>query len=264
MIDWKSPEVLAHCKEASGLFITIILGVYLCYFCLTLKDVELPLLRRNLRFSMIFIPYLIGRYSAAALSIIVAVWTHHDSIPLRVTIVRPLRSSIAHGIHLIWVKVLNSFTVIFSSMNISFRPLVLWKTVKPAWYFLLLLFLVHIGLGLAAGFAPKLEHRWGQVPDRGGPSRFAPGLPQIVLAFYIYTIFYDTILLVLTILGLSRENSARNSPLWIKLRIQGVQYLVAAMVVNIPMVVLGVLHLNSIMDLFFAAPGGILRRVHNL
>ncbi|KAJ3475009.1 hypothetical protein NLI96_g12117 [Meripilus lineatus] len=214
-----------------------------CYFCLTLKDVELPLIRRNLKFSMIFVPYLIGRYMAAVLSILI-VWTHSGNPDPR------------HGPNPI-IPVLNICTVVFSSMNISFRPFVLWKAIKLTWYFLLLLLLGHIGLGLATGFGPLANPpkvRGGQVSNHGGPP-LDHIIPQMVLIFYIYTILFDTIILVLTIRGLSLEKSARKSPLWIKLRTQGVQYLIAAMIVNLPMVVLGFLDLNPIMDLFFAGPG---------
>ncbi|KIK91286.1 hypothetical protein PAXRUDRAFT_830981 [Paxillus rubicundulus Ve08.2h10] len=79
------------------------------------------------------------------------------------------------------------------------------------------------------------------------------------LAFYLCTMFYDTLVLVLTIVGLSRKPS--NSTLWRRLHQQGIAYFAMTSLVNIMPLVVCWLDLNAIMDVLFFIPAACLSTI---
>ncbi|KAH8096896.1 hypothetical protein BXZ70DRAFT_945062 [Cristinia sonorae] len=249
MVDWRSREVEAVCLEVYVRLEAFILGVFLYWVCLTLRTVEIPLLSRTLAFSYPYIPYLLGRAGGVAGAVLIIIISLEDYGPFCERLL-PLMPVVA------------AIVVTCSSTNIALRPLTLFRRSYYALCVLLLLSIVHWLMAIV-GIIFVLKGK----PD---PSRISPtgacvaarsaGYERnnMVILFYVYTMLWDITILIFTIIGLVIRLPAQASPLWRGLYSQGVAYVVATILLNIPMLIFTSLDLNATMNTMFAAPGAII------
>ncbi|KAH9911294.1 hypothetical protein B0H21DRAFT_774876 [Amylocystis lapponica] len=71
-------------------------------------------------------------------------------------------------------------------------------------------------------------------------------------AFYLYTVVYDTVILVLTVVGLYRVS--KRSEVYSVIQMQGIWYFVLTLAVNFPTMIFAWLDLNPVMNVFFSLP----------
>ncbi|KAH8096897.1 hypothetical protein BXZ70DRAFT_321330 [Cristinia sonorae] len=211
MVDWRSHEVETACLDAYVRIDAFVLGVYLYWYCLTLNAIEMPLFLRNLKFSYTHIPYVLGRAGGVAGAIIMITLSTEDygSYCERLRPVMPVVAAIV---------------VTCSSTNIAIRPLTLFRR---NYYILGVLGVALITHWLMATTAPT-----GKCVAALSASE---NHSNMIILFYTYTILWDLLILGFTIYGLATCLPAQTSPLWRRLYSQGVVYVIATALLNIPM-----------------------------
>ncbi|KAJ3541732.1 hypothetical protein NM688_g6045 [Phlebia brevispora] len=219
-----------------------VLGTYLWYFILSLQNVEFKLIRRRLKFTWTLIPYLLGR------------WAHIVTLIMLLIL---LRLNIEAGVCqdgdiMRTLAVLANLALVSASANLLTRAVVLWRDSKRITALLGFLAIVHwgfcIGVGIS-GFRPEWDpvHMVCIVDFKTA----RVGL----FGFYIYTVLFDLIILVLTVVALRKAHDARPYKLWSVLLTQGVAYLFITCITNIPMTIMIWMDLNYTMSMFFIIPG---------
>jgi len=241
MVDWTSPEVEERSAVVYGRLVSVIQGIYLWYFITTLRDVEIPLITRRVKFTFPFVPYLLGRYFFLAISNIV-IFTSKGTPLVHCIVLDQL------------LAVFSNITASCSSTNLLLRPVALWKNNRIILGSLVLLSLGQWAFGLGATVASVRIKFGPHQPSCAGTAPDTPHPFPTVVAYYLYTLLFDTLILVYTLAGLWRQDAARSSPLWSILYKQGIWYLVVTSAGNIPMLVLTFLNLNGTMNIFFAVP----------
>jgi len=243
MINWQSPEVMEVCAKIYAKFTDVAAGIYLWYFATTLHHVELPLITRKLKITPAFIPYFLGRYGALTTSI---------SLPLA-----------SRGTFLTNCILLNNILATFASVVICssstimlLRPFALWRRSICVISFLLLNSFAQWAIGIAVALESIIP-RWNHnIPSCESTIPTGSRSNPLLVTFYFYTLLFDFLLLVATVIGLHRQPTAKSSRLWTLLYKQGILYFLIALVVNLPVVVFVWLNFNGTMTIFFAVPGG--------
>ncbi|KAJ3557554.1 hypothetical protein NM688_g1413 [Phlebia brevispora] len=222
MVDWGSPEVVASCAYLTEKLIVFFFGFYCYHFISTLRYLEIPLIRRRLKFQWTFIPYFGARYSL---------------LTCQVAFQTGLCGSAFET-----VAFIGSLATIFASENLLIRSITLWRSNRYAVAFLVLIGLGHWILLIVIGLIP-LVINW----TKFGKSCLAYGPARGPIPFFMY-------MLVFTVIALLRHSAARSSRLWITLYNRGILYFFSTFVVSVPMLVLTWLDLNDFMSVMFAAP----------
>ncbi|KAI0794943.1 hypothetical protein C8Q75DRAFT_517421 [Abortiporus biennis] len=242
MVNWHDANVQLICATIFARLLAVMHGVYGWYFITTLWQVEIPLLRRKLKFNLSLIPYLLGRYLALA-----SVTTGNLS-----TEGSPFHSCV--GLDKAFVVFTNT-SVSCASTNFLLRPLALWKSNPFALAILIASWLGHWGTCLYATItAASLTFGGNRSTCGGNGAPSAPSAQRAFIVFYTYTLVFDTLILISTIAGLQFRVAARSSYLWTATYNQGIWYLLVTWALNIPIVVFCWLNLNSIMNIMFAIP----------
>jgi len=234
MVDWNDPTVIETTAVIFSDMTTFLLGLYGWHFLVTLKT-EWRLLRGRLSFGWPYVPYFLGRYTLLALLLMLyGTSRSHVSIHCEVA----FRCSSAIG----------NLAVAFASMNLCLRTVAVWFHNRRVLGLLAAMSIVHASLAIFFGVR-SVETVWD--PQLNAciltQSRY-----QYVAAFYLYTIAFDMLVLVLTVLGLYRVS--RRNELYSLICIQGVWYVVLTLTVNIPAMVLAWLDLSTIMNVLLAPP----------
>ncbi|TCD61192.1 hypothetical protein EIP91_008798 [Steccherinum ochraceum] len=155
----------------------------------------------------------------------------------------------------------SSIIVACSSTNIFLRPMALFRGNPAVLAVLLIIFLGHWGLALGGAFS-ALVVQWNQVHPPGstcaGNTPVGPHGNYGVIAFYLYTLIWDIIIMAVTIIGLLRQKPMRSSPLWSILRRQGLEYVLITTCLNLPALAFSWMNLNGTMNIIFTLPGGII------
>jgi len=130
MTNWLDPEVVAACQKAYVRFVLVLVGIFLYYFCMSLRDVELLLLRGRQKLVPPHVPYLIGRYAAlvgALLTVLISGVNYSDACA------RMYAPTLAICFMFIFLPsqgmlkglpIVAAIVVACSSTNIMFRPYV--------------------------------------------------------------------------------------------------------------------------------------------
>ncbi|KAI0794944.1 hypothetical protein C8Q75DRAFT_517132 [Abortiporus biennis] len=236
MVDWTSDKVQDICAFVYARLSAVTLGIYLWYWIRTLRHVEIPLITMRLRFSIVHIPYLLGRYFVLASGFMVILVTQGTPISQCFGINKGLAS-------------LASLTICCSSTNILLRPIALWKHNYYMLVFLVILATAQWSYAFVVLSSTVQTKFTAPEPACNGTAPFGPHTAHAytkVTSFFFYTVFYDTTILLATVAGLWCKNAARTSRLWTTLYKQGLWYLVVTIVCNVPLLVFSWLDLNVI------------------
>ncbi|KAF8452288.1 hypothetical protein L210DRAFT_2024675 [Boletus edulis BED1] len=225
MVQWKDPTLTARLNIIDMNVTFLLLGLYGWEYLSSL-DVEYAVIRGRLAFRWALVPYLVGRmfqFFFLLLSAIRTVPPSNNFICLPVTMVIAISGDIALGC---------------SSMNFMIRTWVIWKDTRLV-HILLVIFALGQWIVLALDVA---NLRPTQIP---GGCKIYITHREVNAAVLVYSVCYDFLVLVLSIVALSRQRS--KSPLIQRLRAQGFVYFVVAVVTYIPPTVFAFMGVNHVL-----------------
>ncbi|KIP11744.1 hypothetical protein PHLGIDRAFT_439052 [Phlebiopsis gigantea 11061_1 CR5-6] len=248
MVDWHSEQTVELTMYCFSLVTIFLLGMYTWYLLLSFHKIEFGLIVGRIRFQPAYIPYLLGRYADFAALITITVIS---AVPRG----KPSQSlSDTSGPGLVrLVSVLGDVAVSAASCNLALRAMVLWRDNTTIFYGLIcacaidFIFALVVGvLAVSMQCDPDFDHcTIGIVfSSRGG-----------VIGFFLFTVAFDTTILVMTILGMRRQELPSDSNWYCALFNQGVLYVTITLLTCIPMGVMAVLRLNDAMNIFFLPAG---------
>ncbi|KAG1776619.1 hypothetical protein EV702DRAFT_1107856 [Suillus placidus] len=232
MVDWNDPDLEEKLGILSVQLSYAILGLYGWEYIRS-SHVEMALLRRQLPFRWPLLSYIAARFSFLIATVLLA------------TQFSPFHTSVDCQCMNFAIMFSTNIAIGCSATNLMIRTWLIWKT-----SYLLRLSLVLFSLGHWTMLA--LFVATTRASTQTGLCRIHFVNPAYASAVLIYGMFYDLVLLVLTVVGLWRMPSS--STLWKTLLKQGVLYFVLNVVATIILLVLGRLNLNPIMNAIFAMP----------
>ncbi|TCD61933.1 hypothetical protein EIP91_007701 [Steccherinum ochraceum] len=219
MVDWRSPKVQEICLFVFGQSLVLMLGVYCWEFALTLPDVELALISKKLRFRWILVPYLFARYAMFGNLLFLTVY-------LNVVPAENINCAVMGQ----FFSVYGTMMIACASTNLLIRTVTIWTAHKLIFYFLIA---ASVGQWVMTFFAGFGDGPSAQSSSAGG-CHFDPGPLSM---FYYYTVGFDFTILVLTMVyG------------------QGIIYFAITFVVNVPILILASLRLNTTMTVIANIP----------
>ncbi|KAF9218933.1 hypothetical protein BS17DRAFT_883169 [Gyrodon lividus] len=216
MVNWKDPEVEAR---VGGILINMIflqLGLYGWEYFQS-SQVEYALIRFRLPFRWSLLPYVAGRLCFLTTVVVLAILTNPTSGLIDCT--AAIRFTTFTG----------NAAIGCASTNLMIRTWIIWRDSRLVLSFLFLITAGHwtiLVFGLTRIIAFMTEEGCNVV--------YAD--PTTTAVIFLYTMIYDMLVLMFTIVGLSRKPSRSN--LWKRLHRQGIAYFAIAFLANIvPMVV---------------------------
>ncbi|KAH9951067.1 hypothetical protein B0H21DRAFT_719323 [Amylocystis lapponica] len=236
MVDWESQDVVTICGFIFEQMAVFFAGLYIWEIAFTVRYVELPLLRRRMLFRPAFFPYLIGRYCVLC-SILSLVVANHISYTQKLNCQVGYQFSSIAGLP----------AVCCASANLMIRPLVLWRKRRAVFFPLIVMSVMQFGFSIYVAVT-NIKGHWD--PDQQRCS-VTDTDPFTIGALYLYTMVFDFVILVLTLVGLSRQWS--HSTTWKRLQRQGIWYFVIVCVVNMPSTVR-----PFIMNVMWTIPGAFM------
>lgn len=245
MVDWRDPGVVALCGYVFGLVTVFFLGFTSWYVALTLSRVEAPLLFRKMKFKYAHIPYLSARYCLLTSLFVLVVSSNIKGLSVACKGTGFLRTT----------AVLGNLAVVSASTNLVMRALVLWRDARVVVCFLIVVCIAHAALAVAMGVGAAQK---GWDPERHICLILNNKAQHLLLSFYSFTLSWDIMILVLTIIGLRRHRLSTNSTLWSILVTQGIGYMIITCISCIPVLAFVALNLNDPLNVLFTAPGGVM------
>ncbi|KAG2067789.1 hypothetical protein BDR04DRAFT_1104557 [Suillus decipiens] len=231
MVDWNDPDLEAKLGIFSVQLLYAILGLYSWQYIRS-SHVEIALLRRQLPFRWPLLSYISARFSFLVAIILAAVQSS------------PFPSIVnCQSINFVTLFSVN-FALGCSTTNLVIRTWLIWK----ASYLRHLLVLFSLGHWTTLALFVATAH--GSTQNGLCMTHFTN--LAYTKAVIIYSMLYDLILLVFTIIGLWKVPSS--STLWKTLVKQGVVYFIINLVANLILLALDSLNLNPIMDHISAMP----------
>ncbi|KAH0835765.1 hypothetical protein J3R83DRAFT_9603 [Lanmaoa asiatica] len=227
MVQWRAPALQARLAIIDMNIIFLLLGLYGWEYFQSF-DVEYAVIRGRLSFRWPLIPYIVGRMFQFVSLLLLAIRTNPPStsfICLPGAISLAVSADIALGC---------------SSTNLMIRTWVIWKDSRLVHILLLIMALGHwivLALDVTNLQATKLNGKCAVHVVR----------PEMNAIVFVYSLCYDFLVLVLSIVGLSRRPS--KSPLMKRLRTQGLVYFVVAVVTYIPPTAFALLNVNHMVSM---------------
>jgi len=239
MVNWKDPEVEVRLGVILNDMVFFVIGLYGWEYFRSFQ-VEWALIRFRLSFRWPLIPYVVGRLSLLASVIMLAV------------IMGPTSADFDCGAAMRFITFSGNVAVGCASTNLMIRTWLIWRDSRFVRSLLSLVAVVHWTILIMAltGIDAYMTS--------GGCNVVSIDTSK-ALALYFCTMFYDMLVFVLTIVGLSRKRS--NSTLWNRLHRQGIAYFAMTFLVNIMPLVVCWLDLNAIMSILFFIPATCLSTI---
>ncbi|KAG0696012.1 hypothetical protein DFH29DRAFT_953104 [Suillus ampliporus] len=232
MMDWDDPDLEEQLANFSVQVLYFILGLYGWEYIRS-SHVEIALLRRQLPFRWTLLSYVTGRFSFLIATVLLA--TQFSPFSTRVD-----------------CQSINTFAIIAtnvavgcSTINLMFRPWIIWEN-----SYMMRLLLVLLSLGHWTSLA--LFVATARASTQNGVCMIHFVNPAYCSAVVIYGMFYDLLLLAFTVVGLWRMPSS--SMLWRILVKQGVIYFIVNLVALVVLLALNRLNINAVMGYVFAMP----------
>ncbi|KIJ05665.1 hypothetical protein PAXINDRAFT_34812, partial [Paxillus involutus ATCC 200175] len=213
MVNWKDPEVEARLGVILTELVFFVVGLYGWEYFRSFQ-VEWALIRFRLSFRWPLIPYVVGRLSLLA-SVIIFITVSDSGFVWRSLWPNCQRRQFAGNV-----------AVGCASTNLMIRTWLIWRDSRFVLCLLSLVSVVHWTI-LMIGWHPSLIDAY---MTSGGCDVTYVDTPK-ALTVYLYTMFYDMLVLVLTTIGLSRKRSS--CTLWRRLYRQGIAYFAVTFLANI-------------------------------
>ncbi|KAI9462117.1 hypothetical protein HD554DRAFT_1476745 [Boletus coccyginus] len=212
---WQDPAVEAQLALVFVNMTYFLLGIYAWEYFLTLH-VEYAVIRGRLPFRWPLVPYLLGRISLLISLVLLAI------------LMSPLPEDFNCQSATTMMTIATDITVGSASTNLMIRTWVIWKNSRPVHLLLLLLALGHWTILLT-------DSAFLRASKSNGVCVSYYTQPMVIAGVFVYTMCYDLLVLLLTVVKLSYQPS--KSPLKERLYAQGILYFTVAATVNLlPMV----------------------------
>ncbi|KAG1793144.1 uncharacterized protein HD556DRAFT_1375972 [Suillus plorans] len=232
MVDWNDADLQAKLGTLSVQLFYAIFGLYGWEYIRS-SHVEVALLRRQFPFRWPLLSYITARLSFLIVTVLLAM----QFSPFHTSVDCQSMNSV--------IMLVTNVAIGCSATNLMIRTWLIWKT-----NYLLRLFLVLTSLGYWTILTLFVVTTRAFTTNGLCMIHFTN--PAYASAVVIYTMLYDLVLVVLTVIGLSRVPSS--STLWKTLVKQGVIYFFLNVLVNMILLVLNRLNLNPIMNAIFSMP----------
>ncbi|KAF8839737.1 hypothetical protein BDN67DRAFT_734201 [Paxillus ammoniavirescens] len=232
MVNWRDPEVEARLVIILNDMVFFVVGLYGWEYFRSFQ-VEWALIRFRLSFRWPLVPYVVGRLSLLVSLIMLAV------------VIGPTSRDVDCAATMIIISFSGGVAVGCASTNLMIRTWLIWRDSRTVRGLLSLVSVLHWSILIIA-----LTSIDAYMTSEGCEVVYVETAKA--LAVYLFTMFYDVLVLVLTTIGLSRKRSS--CTLWRRLYRQGIAYFAMAFLANIMPLVLCWLDLNAIMPVLFAIP----------
>ncbi|KAI0746260.1 hypothetical protein C8Q80DRAFT_1271180 [Daedaleopsis nitida] len=248
MVNWQDPDVIVYCFFLYEQIAVFMLGFYGTQFLNTLS-IDLELLTRRRAFRPVHAPYLLARYiTLAALLFFVVTGRVRNRIS-------------CDPAYRIFAS-LGCFAASLASLLLGSRPATIFWTLKirAPLFLLLVLGLGQLCLAILQG-STAIRATWS---DEQAMCVVYQWDPRALAAFYVYTFGYDVVILLMTLYavhGVQQQQHRKRWGLGDILCIQGIGYVVATCVANLPIAVLAFLDLNPGMGVLLSLPAMTTRHV---
>ncbi|KAI9567132.1 hypothetical protein HD554DRAFT_1027648 [Boletus coccyginus] len=209
---WQDAAIEGQLAMVYGNLTYFLLGIYTWEYLLTLR-VEYTVIRGRLPVRWPLVPYLLGRISFLISRVLLVVELSALSEGLAC---QPVMTAIAVTTHI---------AIGTTSINFLIRTWVIWKNSRLVHLLLLLLALGHWTILVTNTATVKAS-------GLNGVCVIHYTQPAVTAGVYVYTMCYDLLVLVLSVVKLSYQPST--SPLKERLRTQGILYFAVAAIINIP------------------------------
>ncbi|KAG2131598.1 uncharacterized protein EDB93DRAFT_934867 [Suillus bovinus] len=239
MVNWTDPNVMLKCSTIVEHTNFVCLGLYAWEYARSWQ-IELALVCRRIPPRWPLLPYIIGRI-LLLLSMIMICWLSS-----------PTSASVnCHSAFLAFTFAANS-SIGCSSLNLMLRPFIIWRPFKFIRIFLVLATIGHwiVLLRVMVAFS---------VMKMNGSCGFMVIDHDNMTTIFVYTMGYDILALVLTIIGL--RNIPSSNTMWAMLRKQGIKYVLITCFANIIPAVVASLNLNTAMNVVFAMPASAISTI---
>ncbi|KAI0666493.1 hypothetical protein C8Q78DRAFT_454235 [Trametes maxima] len=245
MVDWEDPEVIVYTFFLYEQIAVFLLGFYGTQFLRSLR-IEWELITKKRAFKpVVHFPWLLARYVML-------------SALLFFVITGRSKSRIACDAAYRTFASLGSGAAMLASLTLCTRPVAILWMLKE---FISVAVLAVIGLGqfffvVLQGIL-TVRARWDSHTSSCEVFR---SNSTVLGIFYLYTFLYDILILAMTIYAVHRvrtEGAAHGGRRWRvgdALCVQGIWYVAATCVVNVPVTVLALLNLNPAMNVLLSLP----------
>ncbi|KAG2126158.1 hypothetical protein BD769DRAFT_1463374 [Suillus cothurnatus] len=239
MVNWSDPNVIVQCSNILEHINYLCLGLYMWEYARSWQ-VELALIGRRISPRWPLLPYIIGRILLLT-SMILICWL---STPTS-------QNTNCHSAFVAFTFAGNA-SIGCSSLNLMLRPFIIWKAFKWVRVFLVLATVGHwvVLLRVLLDFS---------VMEVNGSCGFMVVDHTYMTTIFVYTMGYDIMALILTIIGL--RNTPSSNAMWRILRKQGITYVLITCLANIVPSVVASLNLNSAMNVVFAMPASAISTI---
>ncbi|KAI0701961.1 hypothetical protein BC835DRAFT_143835 [Cytidiella melzeri] len=246
MVDWKSPEVETLCLSLYEKMVLFLLGAFSWFLLQSWNVVEGALFTRRIKLVPAHFPYLFARYGQLVTFILICLMLYLPT---------PVITSCKATNLVRASSVVGNITLVAASVNLGLRAFTLWKDCRIMRMTILLCCFGHFVYAVLMG-SMSVRAVWQALNTVC--ILVSDSYDKAIAGFYIYTMALDSLILLLTILGLrkARRNivPSKDSLLSI-LTAQSVGYAVIIWLTTIPMAVCVLLNLNVIMNIFLSTPG---------
>ncbi|KAG2053950.1 hypothetical protein BDR06DRAFT_439378 [Suillus hirtellus] len=239
MVNWSDSSVVAKCSTIVEHTNFLCLGMYMWEYAGSWQ-VELALIGKRIPPRWPLLPYITGRILLLS-SMVLICWLSS-----------PTPSSVdCHSAFLAFAFAGNA-SIGCSSLNLMLRPFVIWRAFRCIRIFLVLATVGHwiILLRVMVAFS---------VMKVNGSCGFMVIDHTDMTTIFVYTMAYDILALVLTIIGL--RNMPSSNALWKLLCKQGITYVLITCIANIIPAAVASLNLNTAMNVIFAMPASAISTV---
>ncbi|KAI9567127.1 hypothetical protein HD554DRAFT_1026886 [Boletus coccyginus] len=228
---WQDPAREAQLAVVYVNVSWLLFGIYIWEYFLTLR-VEYAVIRGRLPVRWPLVPYLVGRISLLISRALIVIELSASSESFAC---QPVIAAIA---------ITADIAIGTTSINLMIRTWVIWKNSRFVHLLLLLLALGHWTILVTGTATVKISWLNGVCV-----THFTQ--PGVTAGVYVYTVCYDLLVLVLSVVKLSYQPS--KSPLKEHLRAQGILYFTVAAIANIPPMVFAFLDSDGMIALFLVA-----------
>ncbi|KAI0826223.1 hypothetical protein BC629DRAFT_1434700 [Irpex lacteus] len=249
MVDWRSQQVQGTCAFLFNNMAIFLLGGFSWYLARTWSIVEGALLRRRRRLSYTHIPYLVGRYGQLATLTLLTVLAEMQVMlsPTPCKALNILRAAC----------VMAGTTLVAASTNLALRAYTLWQAAPLIKAGIILVTLGHLVFAILGGYL-LYQPQWDVTHTTCNVFYVSDTMQKGLTGFYVFTTFWDWVILSLTIVALRRQQVLpSHSPLQTMLVKHGIIYGLITCVTCVPMSIVVSLNLNDSMNIFLSIPGSM-------
>ncbi|KAI0367314.1 hypothetical protein BV20DRAFT_1114838 [Pilatotrama ljubarskyi] len=244
MVDWKNPDCIVYIFYLYDQIAVFLLGFYGTQYIWSL-GIEWELITRKRAFRLVHVPWLFARYMTLS-ALLFFVITGRSTNRIACDVAYRIYASIGSG------------AAMLASLTLCTRPVtMLWTLKRYAPVAALATMAAVQCLIVVLQGILTIRARWD---SHTSSCEVLHSDSTILAVFYLYTFCYDVVILGMTLYAVHRvreDGPCRGDRRWRvgdALCVQGIGYVAATCVVNVPVAVLAFLDLNAGMNVLLSLP----------